>query len=313
MPGGQVVSAAPSETPERSKFLRRRVPRHLVVIPVDITFMRPEGPGSVAGRLRNVSEGGIQVALPEQLRPGQPVTVEFRLPGVTSPIRADAVVRHQADQQCGIEFLGLTAQQRELIHQWVGRRQMSVVSEPDIPSPEATTKETPADEISSDQKIDDPRKIEEAIEVGASPSPRKRRRWVGTVVVVLLLALACGAAWRYWQYQWKQLEAPVSAGSITAPARKRVRVSAETMQQLLTHKVEPVYPEALRPMNVQGTVVLDATIGPDGSVLEVHPISGPEALVPAAVEAVKWWRFEPYRVNGEPVEVATTFAVEFHP
>ena len=307
------MSAALSETPERSKFLRRRVPRHLVVIPVVITVMRPEGPGIVAGRLRNVSEGGIHVSLPEQLRPGQPVTAEFQLPGVTSPIRAEAVVRHQVDQQCGIEFLGLTAQQRELIHQWMARRQMPADPAPEEARPEATAKETPADEISSDQKIDDQKKIEEAIEVGASPSPRKRRSWVGPVVVLLLLALACGAAWRYWQYQWKQLEAPVTAGFTTTPVHKRVRVSAETMQQLLTHKVEPVYPEALRPMNVQGTVVLDATIGPDGSVLEVRPISGPEALAPAAIEAIKWWRFEPYRLNGEPVEVATTFAVEFHP
>jgi len=83
------------------------------------------------------------------------------------------------------------------------------------------------------------------------------------------------------------------------------------MQRLLTHKTEPIYPEAARQANVQGVVVLDTIIAPDGSVLDVHAISGPEELVPAAADAVKWWRFQPYQANGHAVEVETRLAVEF--
>jgi protein TonB len=83
------------------------------------------------------------------------------------------------------------------------------------------------------------------------------------------------------------------------------------MQQLITHKVEPLYPEDLRQRNVQGVVVLDAVIGRDGTVVRLRPISGPDALGSAAIEAVKWWRFRPYRVDGRAVEVETTLAVDF--
>jgi TonB family protein len=62
---------------------------------------------------------------------------------------------------------------------------------------------------------------------------------------------------------------------------------------------------------VEGVVLLDTVIGTDGSVVEVHSVSGPNDLASAAVDAVKWWRFEPYRINGQPVAVETTLAVDF--
>ena len=83
------------------------------------------------------------------------------------------------------------------------------------------------------------------------------------------------------------------------------------MEKLVAYKVEPVYPSPARQGKVHGVVVLHALIGPDGSVLDVRPMSGPQELTPAAMDAVKAWRYEPYRVNGKPVEVGTTVAVEF--
>ena len=59
------------------------------------------------------------------------------------------------------------------------------------------------------------------------------------------------------------------------------------MERLLTHKVDPIYPEAARRAKVQGVVILDVTIGPDGTVVDVHAISGPDELAPAALDAVK--------------------------
>jgi protein TonB len=54
-------------------------------------------------------------------------------------------------------------------------------------------------------------------------------------------------------------------------------------------------------------------VGRDGSVVNVKALNGPEILGQAAVDALRWWRFEPYRVDGKPVVVETTVAVEFRP
>jgi protein TonB len=83
------------------------------------------------------------------------------------------------------------------------------------------------------------------------------------------------------------------------------------MEGLLTHKIEPIYPESARLANIQGVVVLDAVIGSDGTVVDVRPVSGPDELTPAAVDAVKWWRFQPYVVDGQPMQVRTRLAVDF--
>ena len=71
------------------------------------------------------------------------------------------------------------------------------------------------------------------------------------------------------------------------------------------------YPEAARQAKLESVVVLNIVVGRDGSVANMHPVSGPDVLTRAAMDALRWWRFEPYRINGEPVAVETTFAVEF--
>ncbi len=89
------------------------------------------------------------------------------------------------------------------------------------------------------------------------------------------------------------------------------KVPAEVMERLLVRRVEPVYPEAARRANLQGVVVLDAIIAADGTVVNIRPVSGADALVSAAMDAARWWRFRPYRVQGEPAPVETTLSVEF--
>jgi protein TonB len=83
------------------------------------------------------------------------------------------------------------------------------------------------------------------------------------------------------------------------------------MQKLLVHRVEPAYPADARKANLQGIIALDIIVGRDGSVVSMHPLNGPEVLARAAMDALRWWKFEPYRVNGEPAVVETTVAVEF--
>ena len=80
---------------------------------------------------------------------------------------------------------------------------------------------------------------------------------------------------------------------------------------MLVHQVAPVYPETARRLEIQGSVVLKAVIDKAGRINSLQPISGPPELIPAAVGAVQQWRYKPYLVNGEPVEVQTEITVNF--
>jgi len=75
------------------------------------------------------------------------------------------------------------------------------------------------------------------------------------------------------------------------------KVPADVMERLLIRKIDPAYPEAARRANLQGVVVLDAVVSAEGTVINLHPVSGPDALVSAAMDAARWWRFRPYRAG----------------
>jgi protein TonB len=79
----------------------------------------------------------------------------------------------------------------------------------------------------------------------------------------------------------------------------------------LIHKVVPEYPIIAKQIRLQGAVVLMATIGKDGRVEHVQPISGPLMLVKPAVIAVEQWQYRPYLLNHEPVVVQTQITVNF--
>ena len=85
------------------------------------------------------------------------------------------------------------------------------------------------------------------------------------------------------------------------------------MEKLVTHRVDPDYPLEARQANLQGVIELDVVVGRDGSVVDVRALNGPEVLAQAAMDAMRWWRFEPYRIDGKPVVVQTTVAMEFKP
>src|SRR5579884_550875 len=94
-------------------------------------------------------------------------------------------------------------------------------------------------------------------------------------------------------------------------AVQRVRVSQGVTQGMVLHKVNPTYPPLARTARVQGSVVLAAIIGKDGTIQNLHVISGHPLLTQAALDAVKQWRYRPYILNGEPVEVDTQVTVNF--
>jgi periplasmic protein TonB len=103
--------------------------------------------------------------------------------------------------------------------------------------------------------------------------------------------------------------APSDAPTLAAP--KRVRVSQGVAQGLLVHKVVPEYPFVAKEAHIQGAVVLQALIAKNGSIENVQVVSGPPQLASAAVQAVKQWRYKPYYLNGQPVEVQTMIDVNF--
>ena len=95
-------------------------------------------------------------------------------------------------------------------------------------------------------------------------------------------------------------------------AVQRVRVSQGVTQGLVIHKVQPAYPQMAKIARVQGSVVLAAIIGKDGTIQNLHVISTASPLLnQSALDAVKQWRYRPYILNGEPVEVDTTVTVTF--
>lgn len=94
----------------------------------------------------------------------------------------------------------------------------------------------------------------------------------------------------------------------TAP---RVVVPAAKMEDALISSRVPIFPEAAKANGVEGRVVMQAIINKDGSVGHLHVISGDLALRRAATDAVSTWRYRPYLVNGEPVNVSTTISVDF--
>jgi protein TonB len=102
---------------------------------------------------------------------------------------------------------------------------------------------------------------------------------------------------------------PVAVPKVATP--QRVRVSQGVTQGLLIRKVQPNYPPLARQARIQGSVILQAEISKDGTIENLHLISGHPMLAPAAIEAVKQWRYKPYILNGEPVEVETQITVNF--
>lgn len=106
------------------------------------------------------------------------------------------------------------------------------------------------------------------------------------------------------------IPASSAASAPAVSASQRVRMSVDTAH-VLERPVEPSYPMLARQMKVQGSVILQALIGTDGLIQDLHVLSGPTILSSAAQEAVKQWRFKPYLQNGQPVETEAKITVNF--
>ena len=95
-------------------------------------------------------------------------------------------------------------------------------------------------------------------------------------------------------------------------APQKLKVSSGVVEGLKLNAPNPTYPQMARIAHIQGDVILQATIGKNGSIENLHAISGHPILIQAALDAVRQWKYKPYVLNGEPVEVETTIRVQFH-
>jgi TonB family protein len=127
--------------------------------------------------------------------------------------------------------------------------------------------------------------------------------------VVVLVALLMGSGLHAHQAQEQTSPSARKEGAPQQPLR--VRVSQKVSDALIAKKVQPQYPPEARDKHIQGTVILRTEISKEGDVTESTLVSGHPLLAPAAIEAVKQWKYKPYLLNGQPVAVETQVSVAF--
>jgi TonB family protein len=285
-------------TPNRrdpSQASRRRTSRYSVKAPLDVTVLRSGIPDTVPGRSVNVGEGGLAAMVAGELAPGESVAVEIRLPQSENPLRTRALVRHQDKLRYGMEFVGLSPQQQTAIRKW---------SETSKAQPESGTRSPsslPAGDFESAGSSGGP---------GGTPPFSSLLSGRGWIFLLASLAILVAVVWWHWYRGWQDLEWMLPKDK---PAKAEVHVPSDAMAKLVRHRVDPEYPAAARHARLQGVIVLDVIVARDGTVADVHPLNGPDVLAQSAVDAMRWWRFEPYKVDGKPAVVETTVAVEFKP
>ena len=295
---------------------KRTVPRRPMSVPVDVTVLRSGVPVGIPGRAVDVGEGGLGAVLAAELLPGQVVGVKFQLPQLGMFINAQARVRHGQRLRCGLEFVGLRPEQQALIRSWLGvaGENLPTASSPAHKPLDTSRASTTSTAHAAEKPVTSlkPQVKAPAFLVDSDKETRGRDRWIQALVVLALLSTATAAfGWWRWQQGWEELENHLHARSAAADTKTQVKVPPEVMQKFLVHKVQPVYPEEALQSRLRGTVLLDTVIGEDGEVVSLKPLSGPDVLSRAAAESLRWWRFEPYKVDGRPVRVETTLAVEF--
>lgn len=275
---------------------RRRVPRYTVQAPVDVMVLRSGVPDTVPGRSMNLGERGIAAVIAGELVPGETVGVEIILSPGMEPLRTQATVKYQQELRCGLEFAAMTVEQRSAIREWARDTKVAVEVSA-LPAAVMATKASASEQDAVPSSRNN-----------SGRSARGGRVWLFYLILLGVAAVVYG--WR-WNRGWRELESGLKISDSAAAEKPSAQVPAEVMEKLLVHRVEPVYPAEARKQSLQGIIAIDIVVGRDGSVMTMRPVNGPDVLAKAAMDALRWWKFQPYRVNGEPVVVESRVAVEF--
>jgi TonB family protein len=125
-----------------------------------------------------------------------------------------------------------------------------------------------------------------------------------SALVVLLCAAGALAA------QDPQIQASTAAPA-PSPRPMRVRIGGNVAATMITHQVQPKYPDEAKHNHVAGTIVLRTVVSLDGHVQQLQFLSGPPELMRSAMDAVRQWRYKPMKLNGKVVEFETTISVVY--
>lgn len=291
----------------RAAGARRVAPRRRLAVPLNVTVLRSGVPDAVPGRSIDVGEGGVGAVLAAELFPGELVGVEFRLPD-SGFVLAKARVCYQEKLRCGLQFLAIPADQREMLGSWAlerPERERRVVMENKTGQAARVQNrnQPPLPKFVSDARPVRTPQANTPVAKSKSAATYLRRKIVMVLAASVIVAGAVG--WWQWEQGWQELESRLPGHSVEA-VQPTVAVPQDVMLRLLVHKVDP-----RGGMKATGVAVLAAVIGRDGSVISLRPVSGPDILTRAAMDALQWWKFEPYRQKGQAVPVETTFAIEF--
>ena len=111
----------------------------------------------------------------------------------------------------------------------------------------------------------------------------------------------------------KQIAGIVASAPTNMPkaTQQTLRISQGVSQGLVIKKVQPQYPQTAQQMRIQGAVQLEASISKAGDITNLKVLSGDPILARAAADAVRKWKYNPYFLNGEPVEIQTVVTVNF--
>jgi TonB family protein len=131
----------------------------------------------------------------------------------------------------------------------------------------------------------------------------------------LLLAAACCVVALATCATALALRTDVAAlpSAVESKAPEKISVSSAVMTGLKISGENPTYPKEARQKKIKGTVVISAVVGKDGAIKNLHVVKSPSnSLSASALKAVRTWRYQPYHLNGEPVEVQTTVNVVYN-
>jgi hypothetical protein len=190
------MSALPSPTSVTNPPSRRAFRRYPLDARLDVITLRSGIPDSVPGRCTNLSEEGVGAVIAAELATEQHVGIELKLPHVSVPLQARAVVRHDNGLHFGLQFLKMSPEQREMIRYWAHR---SVPAESAMLSPEAAAPLAEPETAMTEAPVDEGTR-RKRVRI-------RRRRFFMLAAVILTLVLL---AWWRWQKAWEELEKPIA-------------------------------------------------------------------------------------------------------
>jgi len=228
------------------------------------------------------------------------------LPGATSPAEAgpnaplkpSAVVRARAEEP-SVAKVSETAKTPEIAKtddaQPARRREPAHISEPAAAPPQPAS--AFASGVLSTKLNAHPRTVNRAANAGQAPPPLAAPQISGG---------PSGAAFSGILSSTNAAPPPMPVPS--GP----VRVGGQVREPRVISRVIPVYPIGAKSSRVEGDVVMDILIGKDGKVSSANVISGPALLRQAALDAVRRWKYEPSKLDGEPIAIQTHVTIGFH-